>query len=299
MSKIDKEESLKQNKVYQETNIHATSINSNETFSERESLQHSFSYTHTIRAIFSAILLVFWILLMLPVFYIFKYLLTSRLDTFYKTFHYGCCYLFSMKVTTEGELSRLKPTLYLSNHISYLDVFALSSKIPGYFIAKSEVANWPVLGALAKIQNTLFFERKGNKIRAQLDIMTHHFNEKKNLILFPEGTSTEGEHVEPFKSSLLQSVEQAVDTVTIQPITIAYTHYEKKPMNREVRDQYAWYATMPFGSHFFNALGLKKSSVKIIFHPTIDLTDFETRKDCAFYCWQQVSNSLSKANKIN
>lgn len=264
---------------------------------EKLDLGPSMSFAHTARAVFSSLLLIIWILLMLPVFFIFKHLFTSRMHVFYKTFHRMCCYLFSMKVSTEGEISVLKPTLFLSNHISYLDIFALGSSLPGYFIAKSEVAGWPVLGQLAKMQNTLFFERKGNKIRAQLSIMSDHFDEKKNLILFPEGTSTEGEHVEPFKSSLLQSVEQAACTVIIQPVTIAYTHYKNKPMSREVRDQYAWYATMPFGSHFFNALGLKKSCVKIIFHPTIALTDFETRKECAAYCGQQVANGLNEANK--
>lgn len=269
----------------------------NDTLFEKPSSAETRSFAHTARSIFFAFLLIVWILIMLPAFFIFKYLLPARLDFFYKTFHRICCYIFSMEVTTEGEVSALKPTLFLSNHVSYLDVFALSSKLPGYFIAKSEVAGWPVLGQLAKIQNTLFFERKGNKIRAQLSIMSHHFDQNKNLILFPEGTSTEGEHVEPFKSSLLQSVEQAVETVTIQPVTIAYTHYKNKPMTRAVRDQYAWYATMPFGPHFFNALGLKKSSIKIIFHPALELKSFDSRKECAFYCWQQVAVGLTNANK--
>lgn len=294
MSKSVSEENVKPNIVDADTRESRLGAPLNEA---QVDVQHSRSFAHTARAVFSALLLVIWILLMLPVFFIFKYLFTSRMDFFYKTFHRVCCYLFAMKVTTEGEISVIKPTLFLSNHISYLDIFALGSTLPGYFIAKSEVAGWPLLGPLAKMQNTLFFERKGNKIRAQLSIMTHHFDKKKNLILFPEGTSTEGEHVEPFKSGLLQSVEQADHTVVIQPVTIAYTHYNNKPMNRQVRDQYAWYATMPFGSHFFNALGLKKSSVKIIFHPTIALTDFATRKECASYCWQQVANGLNDANK--
>lgn len=298
MSKTAREENSNNNNIIEvDTSESIVSAASNEALLEQVNKSHSRSLTHTAWAVFSALLLVIWILLMLPVFFIFKHLLTSRMNIFYKFFHHVCCYLFAMKVSTEGAISDLKPTLFLSNHISYLDIFALGSKLPGYFIAKSEVAGWPILGKLAKMQNTLFFERKGNKIRAQLSIMSDHFDEKKNLILFPEGTSTEGEHVEPFKSSLLQSVEQAVNTVTIQPVTIAYTHYKNKPMNREVRDQYAWYATMPFGSHFFNALGLKKSSVKIIFHPTVVLTNFETRKECASYCWQQVSKGLNDANE--
>jgi 1-acyl-sn-glycerol-3-phosphate acyltransferase len=199
-----------------------------------------------------------------------------------------------MRYKLKGKISTDRPTLFLVNHISYLDIFVLGSVIPGYFIAKSEVANWPILGPLAKVQNTLFFERKGRKVRSQLTIMTNHFDNKGNLILFPEGTSTEGEHVEPFKSSLLQSIEQSKTTVQIQPVTIAYTRYQDEPMDRSIRDHYAWYATMPFASHFFSALGMGKSQVEVIFHPSVTLGNFETRKECAQHCWQTVSESLTE-----
>ncbi len=254
------------------------------------------SAIHKARVICKVILLVLWIVVMLFVYGAYKLLAPKRMDRFYNIFHAVVSRaIFSMRVNVEGEMSQQKPTLYLSNHISYLDIFVLGAKLPAYFIAKSEVANWPILGTLAKMQNTLFFERRGNKIRSQLGIMSNHFNEGKNLTLFPEGTSTEGEHVEPFKSSLLQSIEQADESVTIQPVTVAYTHYNNQVMDKAIRDQYAWYATMPFGSHFFNALGLKKSQVKVIFHPAVKLSDFETRKECALHCWQQVSSGLEAA----
>lgn len=202
-----------------------------------------------------------------------------------------------MSYEVEGEVSDSRPTLFLSNHISYLDVFVLGAVTPGFFIAKSEVAGWPILGWLAKMQNTLFFERKGSRIRGQLDVMSSHFNQDGNLILFPEGTSTEGEHVEPFKSSLLQAVENASVDVKIQALTIAYTHYKGKPMDPLVRDHYAWYGTMPFASHFFGALGMGKSKVKLTFHQPVNLSDFASRKECASHCWEQVNEGLQKAIK--
>ncbi|MBX2810126.1 MAG: 1-acyl-sn-glycerol-3-phosphate acyltransferase [Cellvibrionaceae bacterium] len=198
-----------------------------------------------------------------------------------------------MRCTVEGTLTEYRPSLYLSNHISYLDVFVLGSVIPGYFIAKSEVARWPVFGRLAKLQNTLFFERNGQKVRKQLGIMSSHFDRNGSLILFPEGTSTEGEHVEPFKSSLLQSLEHSDKSVHIQPVTIAYTHYKNQKMTRCIRDHYAWYAKMPFFSHFFNALGMATAEVKVILHEPVALNQFASRKACAHYCWQKVSDGLS------
>lgn len=282
------------------TNASSSQLGSSQASGRRTSIPEpcepeQASFVQKLRTTYKSILLVLWIIIMLLAYAVCKLLVPKRMSAFYNIFHHICCIIFSMRVTVEGEMSQEEPTLFLSNHISYLDIFVLGAKLPGYFIAKSEVANWPILGQLAKMQNTLFFERKGNKIRSQLSIMSNHFDQVKNLILFPEGTSTEGEHVEPFKSSLLQSVEQAGKAVTIQPVTIAYTHYDGLLMNKRTRDQYAWYAKMPFGSHFFNALGLYDSQVKIIFHPVVRLSDFETRKDCAMHCWKEVSNGLESA----
>lgn len=247
---------------------------------------------HIIRVILSTLLLVFWCLFMLLVHGIWRILKLPHLEKSYFLFHGGCCRLFNLNCEYQGELSTHQPTLYLSNHISYLDIFVLGRSIPGYFIAKSEVAGWPVLGSLAKVQNTLFFERNSKKVRGQLGVMTDHFNNKGSLILFPEGTSTNGEEVRPFKSSLLQSVEQAQCDVKIQPVTLVYTHHKDKAMSREVRDQYAWYSTMAFTPHFFNALGLGRARVKVIYHPPVLLKDFENRKACAEYCQQLVDKGM-------
>lgn len=247
------------------------------------------------RTAISTVLLVAWVMISLLVYLIVKCILPNKLASLYMLFHRGSCWIFSMRCHIYGKVSEAQPTLYLCNHVSYLDVFVLGSSTPGYFIAKSEVAGWPILGWLAKLQNTLFFERKSRKVKEQLKVMSDHFNKKGNLILFPEGTSTEGEHVEPFKSSLLQSIEGASEPVTIQPVTLAYTHYKNQPMTRLIRDHYAWYATMPFASHFFSALGMAKSDVSIIFHEPVSLDDFGARKECAAHCWKAVADGLEQA----
>lgn len=250
--------------------------------------------SNPIKSVVSIVLFLLWVVVMLPVLFFYRAFNSKNLNNFYMRFHKGVCWIFSIRCTIQGEVSTHKPTLFLSNHISYLDITVLGSCTPGYFIAKSEVANWPVFGYLAKLQNTLFFERKGHKVRAQLDMMSTHFDEQKSLILFPEGTSTDGENVEPFKSSLLQSVEHATEHTFIQPVTIAYTHHKNQTMDRHVRDHFAWYGEMPFGSHFFGAVGMGKSDVSVTFHPLVSLNDFATRKECAQYCFSQVKTGLEK-----
>lgn len=211
-------------------------------------------------------------------------------------FHAGLCRIFGLRVEVSGTLSTTPPTLYVSNHISYLDVFVLGF-LPAYFIAKSEVAGWPVLGKLAGLQNTLFVERKAGRAKQQLAQMQEHLSEGKSLTLFAEGTSTEGRHVEPFKSSLFESasLNHAGVRVGIQPITVAYTHYDGRLIDDQaILDHYAWYAGMPFAPHFIGLMPLKKCGVKVHLHPVCYLDEFETRKACADYCQKIVADKLNE-----
>ncbi len=206
------------------------------------------NYLHVI---WRAPLILVWILLMPALFFITRFVGYSGYKALPHYFHHGVRIILGLRVSFSGKQNTQQPCLYASNHISYLDVFVLGG-IRAYFIAKSEVASWPVLGSLARFQNTLFFERATGKAKYQLKVMQSHLIEGNSLILFPEGTSTNGTYVEPFKSSLFEAVNisEAAPRVVIQAITIAYTDQAGRKMNQQMRDYYAWYAKMPFGSHF-------------------------------------------------
>ena len=153
-------------------------------------------------------------------------------------FHRGVCWILGLKVETMGEMSEDRPTLFISNHISYIDIF-ITGYMPTFFVAKSEVANWPVFGKMANIQNTLFIERNPKKARQQIEVLRSHLTQGNNLTLYPEGTSTNGTYVERFKSTLFAAAEN-VDgpRVGIQPMTVAYTHHAGEPIvDQAVRDQ--------------------------------------------------------------
>lgn len=210
-------------------------------------------------------------------------------------FHRGVCLILGIDVVFSGEETNAKPVLYVSNHISYIDIFVLGG-IRAYYIAKSEVANWPVLGHLARFQNTLFFERNAGKAKDQLKTMQSHLTSGNNLILFPEGTSTNGTYVKEFKSSLFEAANVAENAprIAIQPITVTYTRYAGEKMDQATLDHYAWYATMPFGPHFKSLFSLKKVEVKVHFHPVCYLDDFDTRKQCAQHCQLLVAAKLAE-----
>ena len=210
-------------------------------------------------------------------------------------FHAGTCRILGIRVSTSGQMSDAAPTLYVSNHISYVDIFVLG-QLPAFFIAKSEVASWPVFGKLATFQNTLFIERNPKQAKAQIKILRDHLQEGNSLTLFPEGTSTDGVHVEPFKSSLFASASlESEQKVAIQPVTVAYTHHAgEKIQSQQVRDKYAWYATMPFLSHFLGLFPLKNVCAHIHFHPVCYLEQFESRKACADHCQTLVADKLAE-----
>ena len=240
--------------------------------------------------------IILWIMIM-PLFYLLAKLL--RVPNYKKIvpfFHAGTCRILGISVEVSGDMTFDKPALYVSNHISYIDIFILG-QIPAFFVAKSEVANWPVFGKLAGFQNTLFIERNPRKAKSQLEILKKHLKHGNSLTFFPEGTSTDGVHVESFKSTLFESANLNDSTirVAIQPVTVAYTHHAgMKIDNQAVRDHYAWYAKMPFLSHFLGLMPLKKSSAKIHYHPVCYLDDFETRKQCADHCQSLVAEKLQE-----
>ena len=241
------------------------------------------------------ITLVLWIVVMPIIFMLCRLLRVPGHFQLIPFFHAGTCKILGIGVTESGIMSVARPTLYVSNHISYIDIFILGW-LPAYFIAKSEVAGWPVFGKLAGFQNTLFIERKAGRAKQQLQVLQNHLLQGNSLTLFPEGTSTDGVHVEPFKSTLFEAANLPGDKrVAIQPITVAYTHYNgEKITSREVLDHYAWYAKMPFLPHFLGLMPLKKVGAKIHFHQVCYLDEFETRKECADHCQKVVADKLDE-----
>jgi len=237
-----------------------------------------------------------WIILMPLLYTIVSFLRVPGHKKMIPFFHAGTCRILGIEVTKSGDMSMARPTLYASNHISYVDIFILGC-LPAYFIAKSEVASWPVFGKLAQFQNTLFIERKPGRAKQQLEILKTHLSEGNSLTFFPEGTSTDGIHVEPFKSTLFESANlaQGKPRVAIQPVTVAYTHHDGELIRSQtVRDHYAWYAKMPFLSHFLGLMPLRKVGAKIHFHPVCYLDEFKTRKDCADHCQRAVAGKLDE-----
>jgi len=211
--------------------------------------------------------------------------------------HRLCCGLLAIDVRQAGQAAGDGPVLYICNHASYLDVPVLGALIDARFVAKAEVARWPVIGMLSALQGTLFIERRAQGARQQPDELRQALREGANLVLFPEGTSSDGNRVLPFKSALFAAADAVVDgiEVRVQPVTIAYSRHRGVPMGRRLRPYFAWYGDMTLVGHLWTCLGLGGVGVDVVFHEPVRLSQFASRKELARHCQARVARGLSDA----
>lgn len=211
--------------------------------------------------------------------------------------HRMCCGLLAIDVRSHGLPDAAGPVLYVCNHASYLDVPVLGGLLDARFVAKSEVARWPVIGALSMLQGTIFIERRPQGARCQPDELRRALRSGASLIVFPEGTSSDGNRVLPFKSTLFAAADAAVDglEVKVQPVTIAYSRHRGLPMGRRLRPYFAWYGDMTLVRHLWGCLGAGGAGIDVIFHEPVRLSQFASRKELARHCQAQAARGLSDA----
>src|SRR5712672_2928421 len=218
---------------------------------------------------------------------------TSRLPVFY---HRWCCRILGFRIRVIGTPTAERPVLFAANHISYTDITILGSVIPGSFIAKAEVADWPFFGWLAKLQRSVFVDRRVRSIATQRNAISDRLAAGDALILFPEGTSGDGNRVLPFKSALFSVADHsATGPVTVQPVSIAYTRVNSMPIGRRYRPLFAWYGAMAMAPHLWRLLGLGTIEIVVEFHPATTLAACGSRKMLARYCEERVKNGLAGA----
>ena len=203
-------------------------------------------------------------------------------------FHRAACAIIGIRITQVGERTRESPVLILSNHASWLDITVLGAVAPVVFVAKSEVANWPLFGQLAKLQRTVFVERErrhktGDAARAMGDRLLGG----DAVVLFPEGTSSDGIRILPFRSALIGAVHHAIgdsthhDRVTVQPVSIAYVSYGGVPVGRALRDKVAWYGEAELVPHLLNVLATGAIDVTLSWGEAVGYGMAANRKEIA------------------
>jgi lyso-ornithine lipid O-acyltransferase len=212
--------------------------------------------------------------------------------------HHIVCRILRIEIVQIGTPCAESPVLFVANHTSYLDISVLGSIVMGSFVAKSEIEGWPVFGALCKLQRTIFIKRQASQAGDQRNVLRDRLEDGQNLMLFAEGTSTDGCHVLPFKSSLFSTVEKPLKDgrpIYVQPVSITAIALDCLPMGRTLRPLYAWYGNMSLAGHGWPMLKLGRMTVAVEFHPAVRSTDFKDRKALATYCSTMAQQGVAKA----
>jgi 1-acyl-sn-glycerol-3-phosphate acyltransferase len=213
----------------------------------------------------------------------------ARRKTFPHAYHRFMARLFGVRIKTIGKPLTGEGVLIVANHTSWLDIIVFSAVGQVSFVAKAEVATWPLFSTLAKLQETVFVERTRRHATGQArDLIRERLLAGDTLVLFPEGTSNDGNMVLNFKSALMGAVEARVAdgkggerAVRVQPVSTAYVSLHGMPMGRENRPLYAWYGDMELVPHLWEALKTGPIDVIVEFHPPMDVDQLGGRKALA------------------
>jgi 1-acyl-sn-glycerol-3-phosphate acyltransferase len=212
-------------------------------------------------------------------------------------YHRLCARILGFDVRVRGTPVAGGPVLFASNHISYLDITVLGGIAELSFVAKSDVARWPLFGWLAKLQRTVFVDRRASNVGRERDNIARRLDEGGRLVLFPEGTTGDGNRTRRFKSALFAVAErpEGAKPVMVQPVTIAWTRLDGMPMGRVLRPAVAWYGDMDLAPHLWEVAGLGRIEVEVIFHAPLTLAEAGSRKALAQHCESVISRSLTEA----
>ena len=238
---------------------------------------------------------------LMPVQLVLRFVNTHWARAFPHWYHRRLCRLLGVTIHRSGQLAGDRPVLLIANHISWLDIPVLSAVAPVSFVAKSEVGTWPFISWLAKLQGTVFVDRARPRsaVSSAREIMAR-LRDGDHIVIFAEGTSSDGNQVLPFKTSLFavakstgEEARELQDGIYVQTLAIAYTHQQGLPLCRRGRPIVAWYGDMDIASHAWNLLKRGPLDVRVHLGAPVKLDDFKDRKQLAAFTQREVRQAVA------
>jgi lyso-ornithine lipid O-acyltransferase len=204
--------------------------------------------------------------------------------------------LLGFKVRMIGVPARARkdgrPVVFVCNHSSWLDIPILGGQLEACFVSKDDVASWPVISTVARLGRTVFVSRRAAATGRELDVMVQRLAGGDSLVLFPEGTSSDGSRVLPFRSSFFAVAEGEAPPL-IQPISLVYDRLAGLPAGRAARPLFAWYGDMDLASHFWRLAQWRGMRASVLLHAPLDPACFASRKDLAQAAWTAVADGAA------
>lgn len=206
--------------------------------------------------------------------------------------------LLNVKIALEGPKDSLDTSsrFIVSNHLGYLDGIVLGSLFPVIFVTKRQVKRWPLIGQLLTLLGTIFVDREDKKdILRVVDVISKMLGQEANVLLFPEGTSTNGEKLLPFQSAFFAAPLMA--RAPVVPVTLTYRLVDQQPVSAANRDRVCWYGDMSFAPHLWDLLGAHRIEVSVKIHPRIETSELQNdspgRKQLSQACYDVIKQGVS------
>jgi 1-acyl-sn-glycerol-3-phosphate acyltransferase len=218
--------------------------------------------------------------------------------TFPHWYHRQVCKIAGIRLNVEGEVAAEQGVLLISNHVSWIDITVLSAVAPVSFVAKQEVASWPFVSWLAKLQRSVFVDRnRRNEVGDKANEILDRLASGDHIVLFAEGTSSDGNSVLPFKTALFAAAKpmdgpRMGAKVSAQTLALTYPKIYGLPLCRRGRHIVAWYGDMDLASHAWRLLGLGPIDANIRIGPPVPLDSFPDRKALARYAEEKVRKDV-------
>lgn len=211
-------------------------------------------------------------------------------------YHRQVCRVLGIRLIVDGAVQPDAPVLLVCNHTSWLDIITLSALAPVSFVAKKEVGGWPFVSSLARLQRTVFVDRTRRQAAGEVtDEIMARLSEGDTIVLFAEGTSSDGNRVLPFKTSLFGAVKgpQAMGSNTVvQTAAVVYTHRRGLPLSRADRPRVGWYGDMEMQSHAWDVLKSGPLTVTIKVSKPVPLDTYADRKHLAIQSERAVRQAV-------
>ena len=186
--------------------------------------------------------------------------------------------------------------LFISNHSSWLDVPVLGGVLDGCFVAKGDIAKWPLVNWIARLGRSVFVTRQRGATARERGEMERRLAAGDSLILFPEGTSSDGSRVLPFRSAFF-AVAERPDVLhappLIQPVSVVYDRLDGLPAGRATRPIFAWYGDMDIATHFWRLAQHRGLRATVLLHTPLDPAACSDRKALAQAVWQIVADGAA------
>lgn len=209
--------------------------------------------------------------------------------------------MLGVRVHVHGELVRERPLLLASNHISWTDIHVLGALADVAFVARADMARWPIVGALSRLQRTVFIERDRRATAAsQVSEIGARLAAGDAVVFFAEGTTADGNRVLPFRSTLFGAAQTALragagERVAVQPVAIAYTRLHGLPMGRQFRARAAWIGEQELLPHALGLLSEGAIDVEVHFGEPVEFRAGGDRKAVARETEARVRAMMARA----